>query len=90
MAATRRSFFGFVFGAAAAVPALPKIVEAMGGAPGGVREIYRGVTTVRTCLPSVSWRIFNQGASYDEIAELLSQSNEILDDMIGLDDDDQD
>ena len=30
MAATRRSFFGFVFGAAAAVPALPKIVEAMG------------------------------------------------------------
>ena len=29
MAATRRSFFGFLFGAAAAVPALPKIVEAM-------------------------------------------------------------
>lgn len=66
MAATRRSFFGFLFGAAAAVPALPKIVEAMGADPVRVREIYRGVTTVRTSLPSGYWRIFNQGTPLDK------------------------
>jgi hypothetical protein len=51
MATTRRSFFGWLAGAAAVVPALPAIAEAAAKAP--VRRVHR--VMLRTKLPDTRW-----------------------------------
>jgi hypothetical protein len=63
--ATRRSFFRFLFGAAAAAPVLPEVAKALAAeAPIGPAQ------TVRTGLPAGVWRKF-----YDGVPEAQAKLN---------------
>ncbi len=72
MAATRRSFFAWIAGAAASVPAVAAAAKAAPAVP---------KTTVRIGLPTGSFRKLSP-SPIDEIAEMLAEPNEILDDLI--------